>query len=127
MHDEPFATVDRLIAAIEAGDVDAVRAAYAPDVVVWHNNDGVEQGLEDNVRVLAWLVARTARRRYDAIRRHVLDDGRVVQQHVLRLDFPDGRVAELPACLFVTVAGGLVTRIEEYVDEASARRAFAGG
>jgi ketosteroid isomerase-like protein len=125
--DDPAATVDRLIVAIEGGDADGVRAVYAPDVAVWHNHDGVEQGLEDNLRVLTWLISRTAERRYDEVRRHVLDDGRVVQQHVLRLRFADGRTADLPACLFVTVADGRISRIEEYLDESSARRAFAGG
>ena len=122
---DPSAAVDRLLAAIEAGDVDAVRAAYAPDAAVWHNHDDVTQSVDENLRVLAWLVARTSERRYDQIRRHVLDDGRVVQQHVLRVTFADGRVAALPACLFVTTRHGLVTRIEEYLDAASAARAFA--
>ena len=121
----PSAAVDRLLRAIEAGDVDAVRAAYAPDAQIWHNHDDVTQSVDENLRVLTWLVERTTERRYDQIRRHVLDDGRVVQQHVLRVTFPDGRAAALPACLFVTTRDGHVARIEEYLDAESATRAFA--
>ena len=35
---------DQLFAAIEAGDIDAVRDLYAPDAVIWHNTDETEQG-----------------------------------------------------------------------------------
>jgi ketosteroid isomerase-like protein len=121
------AAVDRLLHAIESGDVDGARAAYAPDATIWHNHDQVDQDVDANLRVLAWLVSNTAARSYAEVRRHVLDDGRVVQQHVLQVTFADGRTAALPACLFVTVDGDRVARIEEYLDEGVARRAFAGG
>ena len=123
----PGAAVDRLMHAIESGDVDAARAAYAPGATIWHNHDQVDQDVDANLRVLGWLVANTTSRTYTEVRRHVLDDGRVVQQHLLRVTFADGRSAALPACLFVTVDGDRVTRIEEYLDEGVARRAFAGG
>ena len=32
----------RFFAAIEAGDIDAIRAIYAPDARIWHNTDGIE-------------------------------------------------------------------------------------
>jgi len=32
-------TVIRFFAAIEAGDIDAVRSIYAPDALIWHNDD----------------------------------------------------------------------------------------
>ena len=59
---------DRLFAAIEAGDLDTVRALYAPDAVIWHNNDGTEQTVEQNLRVLRWMVDHLADRRYEEIR-----------------------------------------------------------
>ena len=43
----------RFFAAIEAGDIDTVRATYAPDAVVWHNHDGAVQTRDENVRTLA--------------------------------------------------------------------------
>ncbi len=30
---------ERFFRAIEAGNVEAIRAIYAPDAVIWHNND----------------------------------------------------------------------------------------
>jgi ketosteroid isomerase-like protein len=115
---------DRIFAAIEAGDADAVADIYADDAVIWHNNDGVEQTKEENMRVLRWLVRSTSRREYCAIRRFEIDGG-FVQQHDLHVEFDDGRSAVLPACLVVQVDGDRITRIDEYLDSAGAAEAFA--
>jgi ketosteroid isomerase-like protein len=40
---EPLEVADRLFAAIEAGDIDAVRELYHPDIAVWHNTGGLAQ------------------------------------------------------------------------------------
>jgi ketosteroid isomerase-like protein len=45
-------TVIRFFAAIEAGDIDLVRAIYAPDALIWHNDDLIEQPVEENLKVL---------------------------------------------------------------------------
>lgn len=132
MHDE---IAGRLIAAITTGDADALRRLYAPDARIWHNEDGAEQNVEDNLRTLRWL-ARTVRDlRYEEIRRDPLPWG-YVQRHVLRGGLPDGTPVEVPACLFVTVVDGRISRIEEYADSraveplrayAAARRAARQG
>ncbi len=114
---------ERLTAAIEAGDIDAVAAIYAPDAVIWHNDDGVEQTKDQNLRVLGWLVKHTAKREYRAIRRYEIDGG-FVQQHELYVEFADGRTAALPACLIVHVAGDHITRLDEYLDSAAVAAAF---
>ena len=114
---------DRVFAAIEAGDTEAVAACYADDAVVWHNTDQVEQNKADNLRVLSWLVDHTAVRSYRDIRRTVIDHG-FVQQHSLHVGFDDGRTADLPACLVVAVADGLVVRIDEYIDGAAVATTF---
>ena len=46
---------DRLVAAIAAGDADAVRSIYAPDAQIWHNFDQVDQNVDDNLRTLVDL------------------------------------------------------------------------
>jgi hypothetical protein len=46
-------TVIRFFAAIEAGDIDLVPAIYAPDALIWHNDDLIEQPVEENLKVLA--------------------------------------------------------------------------
>ena len=113
------ALADRIFAAIEAGDVAAVRAIYADDVSVWHNFDQVEQDREQNLRTLGWMHAHASGLRYTEVRRIVLDHG-FVQQHVLRAVAPDGTEMAIPAMLHVHCADGRITRIEEYLDPAQA-------
>jgi ketosteroid isomerase-like protein len=110
----------KLISAIEAGDVEAARACYHPDAVIWHNNDEAEQTVDENLRVLEWLV-RTfpGRVHYTEVQRLAAGE-REVEQHVLEVTKEDGSVVRIPACIVVTVDGdGLVTRLEEYLDSAS--------
>jgi ketosteroid isomerase-like protein len=114
---------DQIFDAIEAGDATTVAALYADDVIVWHNNDGVEQTKEQNLRVLRWMVRNTVSREYRAVRRFAIDGG-FVQQHDLHLEFDDGRSADLPACVVVAVADGVITRIDEYLDGPGAAAAF---
>jgi hypothetical protein len=61
-----------------------------------------QQTKEQNLRVLDWLV----------------------QQHDLHVELPDGRTADLPACIGVKVSGEQITRIDEYID-GTAGAAFA--
>jgi ketosteroid isomerase-like protein len=112
---------DDLFAAIERGDVDAIKGIYAPDAVIWHNNDEIEQTVTQNLRVLAWMGANFSERSYEDVRRTEFDGG-FVQQHVLKLTKLDGTKVELPACIVATVADGKITRIDEYLDSAHVAR-----
>lgn len=107
----------RLFSAIERGDIDAVAACYAEDVVIWHNDTNRGEGREDNLRTVAWVIANVRDRRYEEIRRQATPDG-FVQQHVLRGTAPNGGALELPACIVCAVAGGKITRLDEYFDSA---------
>ena len=107
--------VVRFFSALEAGDIDIVRAIYAPDALIWHNDDLIDQSVEDNLKVLAGLHRVVSGLRYDVIRRAVVDDG-VLQQHVLRGTLPDGSEVELHAAMYLQVRDGHITRIEEYLD-----------
>ena len=107
----------RLFAAVMAGDVDAVRALYAPDAVVWHNFDDVEQPVEENLRVLLWVSRHIADLRYEDVRCQETATG-FVQQHVLRGTTPDGRPVSVAACMVGRVEGGRITRLDEYLDSA---------
>ena len=84
--------------AITAGNVEAVRDIYAPDAVIWHNNDGIEQSADDNLRVLRWVVTNIRGLRYENVRRQRTDSG-FLQQHVLRGTAPSGRELTIPACI----------------------------
>ena len=129
---DPLDVVSGLITAIETGDVGAARAIYHPKVTIWHNTDGLTQTVEENLETLRQLVAVTTERRYDDVRRYAFDKGGgvtgVVEQHVLRATFVNGRTLELSACLIVDVVDGRITALDEYFDSAalSARSRTAG-
>jgi ketosteroid isomerase-like protein len=108
-----------LLAAITTTDVDALRRIYAPDVVIWHNFDQIEQALDDNLKVMHWMGKRMPDMSYEDIRRQPTATG-YVQQHILRGTAPDGTRVEMPACLVVTIEGERITRLDEYLDPAGA-------
>lgn len=106
---------ERFFAAIDAGDVSAIYDTYAPDAVIWHNFDDVEQTRDENVRMLGWSVKHLGNMRYTDVRRTATDTG-FAQQHVLRAINPKGVEIEVPAALFVSVRDGRITRLDEYLD-----------
>ncbi len=106
---------ERFIAAIQDGDVDTVRACYRPDASIWHNTDGIEQTVEQNMRVMAWFARTLPDRRYRILRREALPDG-FLQQHVLEATLPDGTPWAMDACVVVRMQDGLITRLDEYID-----------
>lgn len=115
------AATDRLAATmtacIEDGDTEGFAACCSDDVVIWHNNDGLEVPLSAVVPTLSWLHRNVSGLRYEDVRRRAVAGG-YVQQHVLRGTAPGGEL-ELPACLVVAVKDGLINRIDEYVDTGS--------
>lgn len=106
---------DRFMRAIETGDIQEVRACYAPDARIWHNNDGLEQTVDENARVLSWVARHLSGRRYEIKSRHIFDGG-YVQQHVLHGTLRNGKPFSMPACLVVTVTNGRIARLDEYLD-----------
>ena len=124
--------VIRFFAAIEAADLGTLREIYAPDAVIWHNDDLLEQSVDDNLKVLQglhWGLVRPPLRRHSGARPTA--DG-VLQQHVLRGRPPNGAEVELHAAMYLQVRDGHITRIEEYLDSArrseirKAREALSG-
>lgn len=121
---DPIDIVARLVAAIEAGDLDGVRAVYAPDVAVWTCFDDRERDVEASMKVLEWLVANTTERHYDITRRIEIEGG-VLQQHVLRATSKHrDREFTMPACLVIRIEGDLITRIDEYLDPSAVTAAI---
>jgi ketosteroid isomerase-like protein len=118
--DVSLALAERLAAAIDANDLDALRnEVYTPDVVVWHNDDQHEQRVDENLKVLNWLHRKVANKRYEDVVRHATPTG-YVEQHVLRGTAPNGTEFDIHACLVVTVTGGRISRIDEYLDSRAA-------
>ena len=116
----------RFIGAIQSGDVETVRASYAPDAKIWHNNDGVEQTVDQNMKVLGWFMRKIPDRHYRVLRVEALTDG-FLQQHVLEATLPDGTKWAMPACVVVKMQDGKITRLDEYLDSAQAAALSAFG
>jgi len=114
-----LAFAEKFVGAIQAGDPETVRACYAPDAKIWHNNDGVEQTVDQNMRVLGWFMRTLPDRKYRVIRLEALPDG-FVQQHVLEATLPDGTAWAMDACVIVRMKDGLIVRLDEYIDSAKA-------
>jgi ketosteroid isomerase-like protein len=120
MSNDPNEMLDlarRLFAAVTAGEVDAVRKMYAPDAVIWHNNDGKTQSVDANVRVLGWIAKNVRDFRYEDVRCQPTPTG-FVEQHITRGVSPGGTPFEIPACIVCTVVDGKITRLDEYLDSA---------
>jgi ketosteroid isomerase-like protein len=117
---------DQLFSAIMRGDIDAVRAIYSPDAVIWHNNDQIEETPDRNLRVLGWVTKNIKDLRYEEMRRHETPSG-FVQQHVLRGIAPNGTALEIPACIVCEVKDGSISiqRIPRRLADDDARRAPA--
>ena len=109
----------RLLAAITAGDADAVREVYSPEARIWHNFDEHEQNVAENLMTLADMHRRTSGLDYTEIRRFPAPGG-FVQQHVLVADAKYGPM-RLPAIIRFWVEDGRITRVEEYLDTRQAR------
>ena len=112
-----LALADRFVAAIEKRDVDTVRACYAPDARIWHNNDGKVQSVDDNIKGVHWIHKVLSGVRYDVKRRLAIPGG-FLQEHVLRGTLPGGEAFAMPACVVCTVEGGVITALDEYLDSA---------
>ena len=124
---DALATAGALFAAIESKDPAAVAALYADDIQVWHNFSNACQDKAANLETLSGLCASVPEIHYDVTERLLLEDGRVLQRHVLRAG--NGREEVLiPACIFVTVRDGRIVAIHEYLDtaQANALRALTG-
>lgn len=116
---EAFA--ERFVDAVQRGDADAMRDCYAPGAAIWHNTDGSEQSIDDNVKVLQWFIRTLPDRKYTVLRREVIPDG-FVQQHVLSATLPNGEPWQLDACVVVRMADGKITRLDEYLDSAASAK-----
>ncbi|MDP3746861.1 MAG: nuclear transport factor 2 family protein [Phenylobacterium sp.] len=116
---------ERFVDAIQSGDTDTVRACYAPDAKLWHNSDGIEQTVDQNMKVLDWFIRTLPDRNYRVLRREALHDG-FLQQHVLEATLPDGSKWAMDACVVVRIENGVITRLDEYLDSAksAALRSF---
>ncbi len=109
--------LDALYAALSDGRLDDALACLTPDAVVWHCFDGV---LEDWATTRAgWekLIANFPERGVSDVWRSQIPGG-VVQRHMFSARTPAGKRMSWAVCLFVRIEGGLIARIDEYIDRA---------
>jgi ketosteroid isomerase-like protein len=109
------ALAKRFFDAIELGDIETVRACYAPHVEIWHNTDGQTSTRDQNIETLQAFVARVPKRRYEHRRLHVFENG-FVQQHELHCMVTELREVVVPACLVCHVEHDQIVRLDEYFD-----------
>jgi len=116
-----LAVADQLFAGIERGDRAAIEAVYDDDISVWNTVLPEPMDKARSLAVLDWLMAPGVTRSYDIHERLVSGD-RLAQRHTLRVTVPGHEVIEMPVALFLTVADGLITHIDEYVDAKASDR-----
>ncbi len=112
-----LALCERFLSAIVRGDIETVRAIYAPDAVIWHNHQPNTETVDENLSVLALATRFIDGFRYEDVTRHATADG-FVQQHTVRGRTPAGDELRIPACLVCTVSDGRIVRVDEYMDSA---------
>ena len=111
--------VDRLFLAIENDDISEIERLYADDFHIWHSFDDRKKSKAENLAMIANSVG-AGRRSYRVIERLVVGD-RMVQRLELTVTSRDGsRTCRMNLVLFLTVAGGKIASIHEYIDSRDA-------
>jgi ketosteroid isomerase-like protein len=112
-------TADQFFRALEMGDTTAVLSCYTENAIVWHNFDEVEMTPQQNIEQLKTFFEHFTSREYLDVQRAPLPDGRLLQQHVLRMVRRDGKSIDWPGCIILKFDGSKIARLEEYVDMSS--------
>ena len=108
------AIAEQLIAAIDAEDTGAMRRLYAEDAKIWHDFDRQEQDPETNIQSLITLRKAIPDARWVLTRVEPLPKGFLLT-YDLTMTLRE-RDIRLPACVIGTVADGVITRLEEWVN-----------
>jgi uncharacterized protein len=111
------AIANRFFAAIERGAAAELEAVYHKHVKIWHNFSRSEQARDVNIALLLKLQSLGSVRYVDT-ERYVAGDT-LAQHHVLQITKNGESVMEVPAAIFITVRGGQIVRLVEYIDSAS--------
>lgn len=125
----PRELMDRATAAVLAGDLEALRAIYAPDVVATTPDEGELHGID---RFIEWnrsFVASFTDRQYVPLNEHetadcAIDQGEFVGTHTEPLRLPDGQTVpptgkqiRVRAADVATVREGRIVRHDFYFDQ----------
>lgn len=113
--DDVERVIERFFAAIQAGDRATIGELYADDVEVWHSATDRVADRATALAILDWLMAPGVQLAYDVVEQLIVGD-RVARRHVLTVTVPDHEPIVMPVAIFLTIAGGRIRRIDEYVD-----------
>jgi ketosteroid isomerase-like protein len=103
-------------AVLEERDRDEFVAMLAPRAIVWHNHDRNEVDAVENMAAIDMLAQIVTGAKIETLLLAPTPDG-FVEQFVLRgTVVATGKPFEMHNCIVVTVADGMITRVDEYVD-----------
>jgi ketosteroid isomerase-like protein len=109
---------DALTDAIRTGDLDALRGIYAPEAVVWHNTDGIDQKRDDVIAGVQALHA-ACKVAIEVLQREATADG-FVQTQRWTFTPPTGESLDVSSAFWVTLnERRQVARLDEYIDGAA--------
>lgn len=126
---QPRELMDRATAAVIAGDLEALRAIYAPDVVATTPDEGELHGID---RFIEWnqsFVGSFTDRQYVPLHEHetaecAIDQGDFVGTHTEPLELPDGQTVpptgkqiRMREADVATVREGRIVRHDFYFDQ----------
>jgi uncharacterized protein len=114
-----LAAANRFFNGLLDGDLAALQGVCAPGSVLWINLTEQERALEASLPGFAKLRGKVPDLHMDGVRRRGVPGG-FVEQHILAGTMPDGGALRVVGCFLGTVEGGLITRLEEYVDGSQA-------
>ena len=103
--------------ALSAGDVAGARSCLHPDARIWHNYDGAEQSVDENMGTFKFLLQKSTELSYDIHRMEEIEGG-YLQRHTLNITSVAGDKLSSEALAMIFVEGGQITRIEEFIDPA---------
>lgn len=99
-----------------ARDLGAMADFLGDDLVLWHNHIGREFGKDEMLGFVSGALDVLTKVEFRNARRTASESG-CVQQHDLYCELADGNVVDnAPQVIVYTVRGGLIRRIEEYID-----------
>jgi hypothetical protein len=100
------ALADEMTRSYVAADVEAIAAFHVPDARIWHNFDGVEQTVEEQLDATRWLNQRLKNVRHEIVSRHFFEGGYVQQSIVHGILADSGDAFAMPTCMNVAVRDG---------------------
>ena len=98
-----------------ARDAAGARSCLHPEARVWHNFDGVEQSVDENMATFEYLLQKSTALSYDIHRMEEIDGG-YLQRHTLKITSTAGDELSSEAMAVISVKDGKITYIEEFID-----------